>query len=359
MVAPVALLAEASHRVGMGHLMEVLAVRTAADAAGLSTRLVVNADAPLSGWSHGEGAVVRVPDFTPSSLRTLASDLVAEGCRAVVTDLRSITSDQLAVLAGVGLAAVCLDELGGRRLDCEAVINTSIVEAWHCYTSTHPRFRLYTGPRYLPLARDYGEVAAGVGPLAGPVRRVVVSLGGADPSGATAHVLEALGGVRSKIEWRVVIGPAFSPEHRRRIHDVVRTGPGLVMLENVPGLARVLADADLIVTAGGNTLYECACLGIPALVLWEAPHERAQAEAFERAGFGRTVGQGNQVSADAVLEAIAAFDDPSLRQAHGARGRRIVDGLGAERVCAIARGIVELGVPGKPAPAGARRGETP
>lgn len=352
-----AILAEASGRVGLGHLMEARAVRAAAEAAGIPTRLVVSTDAPMGWETPGDGTVVRVPDLAPISLRVVASDLVADGCRWLVTDVRSVDNDQIGALEAAGLPVVCIDELGGRRLDCEVVINTSIVEAWHRYTSAHPRFRLYTGPRYLPLAADYGLVSTRVGPIAGPVLRVVVSLGGADPSGATAHVLETLGGVRATIEWRVVIGPAFSPEHRRRIHDVVRTGSGLVMIENLPGLARVLADADLVVTAGGNTLYECACLGIPALVLWEAPHERAQGEAFERAGFGRCVGQGNRVSADAVLQAIAAFDDPEVRRSHAAVGRRLVDGLGAERVCAIVCEIAGLGVPGTPAPSVASRDE--
>ncbi len=329
--------AEASRSVGLGHLMEALALRAAALRRGARVALAVNADAPR-GPVPGDVEAEWLPALDAGTLRRVADRAAAGGARAAVVDLRRVTNEQVCALGEAGLAVVVIDELGGLHLDCHRVVNTSIVSAWHRYTSDRPGFQVLAGPGYLPLGERFGALAAGVRNHRGPVRRVAVSLGGADPSGTTCRALAALGGWREGTTAHLVIGPGFAdPEGLARRAE---GAGGVIPHRGLTDLAPLLAEADVALNAGGNTLYECACLGTPAVVLYEADHERRQGEAFAAAGFGRCLGSGREVTPAGLREAIAGFDDPAVRARHAAAGRRLVDGKGADRILDVVAAAV-------------------
>lgn len=334
--AKIALLAESSQAIGTGHLIEAITLAALADDHGLAPILWSTAAAPA-------GLVVGIPfpvrlatDFGLACLRGIARELAGAGVAMALTNLRSVENEQVAVLRDAGLRVVCLDEWGQRRLDCDAVVNPSPVARFHAYTSGNPAFQLYTGLDYFPLDPGYAILHDRGRRHDGPVRSVVVSMGGVDRSGATVRLVRAVLEVRPEMTVHVVIGPGFS--HRRELDVALasRQSSRVVLHEQPPSLAELLIQCDVGITAGGNTLAELACVGTPALVAFEDPHERDQGQAFEQLGFGCCLDRGVDVTASDIQEVLAGYDDPDVRQRHCDAGKRLVDGRGAGRIIAIA-----------------------
>ncbi len=297
--------------------------------------IVVLPEAPAPLVATAPCLVERISTFEPEDLRACASRLRAAGVEAAVTDCRSIGDDQLAALQAGDLRTYCVDELGGRALHCAGVFNPVIVEARHRYAG-NSELRIYAGPDYFPLGPEYAKWGRRPRVVDGDLSTVVVTMGGVDRSGATLRVFDILDRCASPVEKHVVLGAAFAwpdamEERLRSARSRWHVHRGL------PTLASLIGSADAAITAGGNTLYELACVGTPAITLHEDPHEEEQARAFEARGFGTWVGRGADADAQQLVMALERLQHREFRRAQSAAGRRIVDGRGGARICDLIR----------------------
>jgi UDP-2,4-diacetamido-2,4,6-trideoxy-beta-L-altropyranose hydrolase len=150
------------------------------------------------------------------------------------------------------------------------------------------------------------------------VARVLIATGGGDAGGAAAELAEAAREAVPDAEVAVLRGPYASGE----LPD------GIVAVEHPPTLLGELLAADLIVTAGGQTLLEAAAVGTPAIAVVLAENQRSQAEAVSLQGAAVIAEPGAGVT-DAVGELAA---DAARRAAIGRSGQELIDGFGALRV---------------------------
>ncbi len=330
----VALLAESSLHVGTGHVVEALSIARIAWEKGIPVELWVNKDTPGRFLSAAPCRVNLIDDFSVSSLRHISRRSRRQECRVVVTNLRRISNSQIEILRENGQRVACVDELGNTKLNCDLVVNPSIVSRYHSYTSVILDFRLCAGPQYLPLAENYSRLGQRARSFSGDIGSVVIAMGGVDRSGATLNIAEHLLDWRPGIPKHIVVGANFM--YRRELENFLSRAnhPDFITHQDLPSLAQLLFEGDVGFTAGGNTLYELACVGTPALVLYEDPHEMEQGLEFQKKGFGICLGSGVEVTKSQIWGALAKLEKPELRAMFCRRGRSVVDGKGAERVLA-------------------------
>ncbi|MBI3969363.1 MAG: hypothetical protein HY329_27280, partial [Chloroflexi bacterium] len=142
-----ALLAEASPRIGTGHVVELRNVARAALRRGVATELWLNSEAPPGLLEAAPCPVQVVADFSPDQLRNVASSLRARECAAALVSFWQIQNEQITALADFGGPVAVVDELGGVALPCDLVFNPSLVPELVAYTSSNPRFRVCGGPQ--------------------------------------------------------------------------------------------------------------------------------------------------------------------------------------------------------------------
>ena len=82
-----------------------------------------------------------------------------------------------------------------------------------------------------------------------------------------------------------------------------------------------------------------ACVGTPALVLFEEPHEKEQSQVLESQGFGRCLGSCTSFTSAQIRHALESFDEPVVRNAHCKVGKMLVDGKGVSRILAAIEAI--------------------
>jgi spore coat polysaccharide biosynthesis predicted glycosyltransferase SpsG len=201
-----------------------------------------------------------------------------------------------------------LDDLG-RDLDVDVVVDPG--------GTAPPRHRarhVLAGLAFAPLEPGLRHLAA---PAVGPVRRILVTTGGADAAAVGDEVAEAIAAADPELDVRLIVGPwsrSSSP-------------PGVTEVRAPNGLARELRDADVVVTAGGVTLLEALCLGRCVVVLETAPNQRGAIRQAVDAGAAL---QSESDGAAAAVTALVRDDD--RRRELATRARALVDGRGASRV---------------------------
>jgi UDP-2,4-diacetamido-2,4,6-trideoxy-beta-L-altropyranose hydrolase len=184
------------------------------------------------------------------------------------------------------------------------------------------------GAAYALISSSFLEARARAGRRRRPPRTVLVSTGATDPDGIGERVTANLLAADATLEVIRVVGPdthAAVRDDRPREHRLVAP----------PSLADALTRATVYVGAAGTTAVQAACVGVPAVVTAAVPNQTAQAAALVDAGCAVVA-----EVADLAAVCLQLLDDEERCGAMTARGRSLVDGLGAARVGDAVRNLV-------------------
>ena len=172
------------------------------------------------------------------------------------------------------------------------------------------------------------------GVTVGPVRELLVALGGGDEQNVLDRLLEVLVPLATTrgIHLRVLQSPValFVQENRRRFGQ-----PGVEFMWNVKDMVPLLQQTDLLIASHGNIAYESAILGVPMIALNLVVCQDEQAQEMSRCGAVVNLGMGQVLERSRVLdEVVRVLDDPALRALMSQRRRELVDGRGLARLIA-------------------------
>lgn len=318
---------------GLGHVSRCLALAQALRALEVESLFLLDGD----GTIRDRVAAAGFPAAGVRAAHDLA-DTVRE-CRAwrphaVIVDSYATGPAYFRGLAGTW-PLVVLDDLADRELPVDLIVNGSAGADRLAYRGA-PHTRYLLGPRFVPLRPDFAEPPARV--TRAEVRRVLVTVGGSDPTGFTAQLVRWTAKALGDVTQDVVVGPFVRGAERRSGEAAL--GP-VVLHEDPPDMRRLMLEADLAVSGGGQTIYELAASATPAIAIRMAQNQTGNLTALSEAGALQWVG----AAGDAALEShlsdalVALAAAPHRREAMGRRGRALVDGKGAARA---ARAVMEL-----------------
>jgi len=338
---PLAILrCDASPDLGTGHVMRCLVFARALTAHGWKTLFVCRPPSRTT-----------VPGLAAAALHELPSDLdLAEEA----TYLRHhLPAPALLVVDHYGWHAsleegcrgwcrriLVVDDTAASRRDADFLVNPNPGWSEKAYHGLLPRrCRLLLGPRYAFLHPAFRSARAIARPRR-EVRRILVAMGGTDPVDATGEAVAVLAAADFPGTIEVVLGPAAPglPSLRRRVAGDPRFH--LRVGVTPPEMAELLRRCDLAVAAAGSSSWERCCVGLPSIVSPIVANQERAARALEAEGIALVVeGLGRGGGGPGLASALERLrSDPGLRAQFRERGRRLVDGRGAERVTeAVAR----------------------
>ncbi|HEX4459666.1 MAG TPA: UDP-2,4-diacetamido-2,4,6-trideoxy-beta-L-altropyranose hydrolase [Polyangia bacterium] len=296
--------------VGFGHLRRSLT---------LADELKATGHAPtfwLAGDARGFEAVAAAGHTAEPADAALAT---ADRSSIVIVDDYAIDGPWLSALRPRVAALALIDDLCNRPTDVDLVLNSAVDADELPY---HDDARLLLGPRYALLRRSFRKLPPRQ--TTPDVRRVLVTLGGADPGALTPAVVATVRRVLPDVAVDVVIGPLFA---EGAALDAL-AGDAKVTLHRAPGdLAPLMKAADLAVSGGGQTSYELAAVGLPSLALVLAENQRRSLQAL--AAVPTLVATDEAGLGDALAQLAT---DRGRRQSLTDAGQRLVDGQGVSRV---------------------------
>lgn len=199
------------------------------------------------------------------------------------------------------------------------------------YPATNETLKLL-GSDYLLISKRLNPegLALAEAPELDRVGRVLITLGGSDLHSCTVMALHGIQNKAPELNIDVVIGPLAGGELIRSAAE----GQDRVTLHEAPSdLSDLIMNADIVVTAGGMTLWEVLTQGVPAIVIILAENQRPHSEFLAELGIIDLIGNHQEATAtvfgDAVRNLIA---DPERRLEMSARATAFCDGKGPARV---------------------------
>ncbi len=329
---------DASSKIGMGHFMRCLALAEAWLETGGRALFAMTETTPAT-ESHLRSigaASVRLAATSGGveDARETAALAAREGAAWIVADGYEFGPEYLQTLRGEGRRLLFLDDDGRHpRYEADLVLNQNLHAAEALYPARAAHTRLLLGPRHALLRRQFRDRAPAVRAFPPAARRILVTLGGADPDNATQLVIEALQALpESAIEVIVLVG-ASNP-HGPQLEAAVAAAPLRITLRHdAKNMPELMAWADLAISAAGSTALELAFMGVPMLLLVLADNQAPGAERMHRAGAAHSLGWARELSPAALAEAVRhLISDPDERARLARTAQALVDGRGAPRV---------------------------
>ncbi|MBN2309466.1 MAG: UDP-2,4-diacetamido-2,4,6-trideoxy-beta-L-altropyranose hydrolase [Candidatus Hydrogenedentes bacterium] len=329
--------ADASTRMGSGHLMRCLALAEAWAASGRGVTVVsactVDALCERVRAAGYERIPVEQPHPAPGDLAIAIRAASAHDEPAVVVDGYHFDAAYLAGVADAGFSVLAIDDYAhAESYPVDIILNQNPGAEDLPYRGA-ARTRFLLGPRYALLRGEFARWRTWQRAVPAQGRRVLVSLGGSDPANATGTIVDALALSQTPGLEAVIVAGAASPHIEELRQAVGRAGGALQLVHDVADMAERMAWADVAVSAGGTTCWELAFMGLPNAVVVIAENQAPTARALAHAGVSLFLGDGPGLEARAVAGTLdRLLGDKALRSDMSRRGRALVDGQGAQRV---------------------------
>ena len=334
---PLLIRADASLASGTGHVMRCIALAQAWQDIGGSVVMGMAAGASVFAERLvREGIVAERVACDPGSESDAAQTLALAHrveARWVVADGYWADTRYQRSIREAGLSLLLVDDTGELApYEADLILNQNLHASEGMYRERRPGTSLLLGTRFALLRREFRGWRGFAREIPSTARRILVTLGGSDPAGATARVVRALSPMAAESELKIVVGPANARVDEITI-EAQRWGSRAEVLQSIEDFPALLAWADLAVSGGGSTCWELTFFGVPFVTIVLAPNQATIAGSLERAGVSRNVGREDALDQEKLVSLVRAVaNGAGERQRMSEAGRSLVDGRGAERV---------------------------
>ncbi|NEO12174.1 MULTISPECIES: UDP-2,4-diacetamido-2,4,6-trideoxy-beta-L-altropyranose hydrolase [unclassified Moorena] len=302
--------ADASPKIGTGHVMRCLALAQAwLEEGGHVTLLMGNAAPALETRLQAEGIQVGhlcVPSGTAEDAEQTIAQAKALGATWVVVDGYHFGADYQRVIKKAGLRLLFIDDYGhAAHYWADLVLNQNVYAHEGLYPKRESYTQLLLGTQYTLLRKEFWPWQGWQRQIPTVARKVLVTLGGADPDNVTLKVIQALQQVKVEgLEAVVVVGG--SNPHYEQLHAAVHdSGAAITLKYNVTNMPELMAWADIAIAAGGSTFWELTFMGLPSLIIIVADNQRAIAHKLDELCAAVSLGWHDQVFPEQIAESVA------------------------------------------------------
>lgn len=201
-----------------------------------------------------------------------------------------------------------IDDLANRKHDCDILLDQNFyLNKDERYKGLVPKHcKLLLGPEHALLREEFYLAKEKMKPRDGKLHNILVFYGGADATNETSKAIEALSLLKSNGELQNVnITVVVGGSNTKRDGIANRCKQlGFKYLCQVNNMAELMAEANLMLGAGGTTLWERIFLGLPAIVTATAANQVEACECCSLAGYIYYIGIYSDVSSEDICREI-------------------------------------------------------
>jgi NAD(P)-dependent dehydrogenase (short-subunit alcohol dehydrogenase family)/spore coat polysaccharide biosynthesis predicted glycosyltransferase SpsG len=262
-----------------------------------------------------------------STLKEVTSP-AKNGKKLICIDSRQVIPKELTAIRA-SVPSSTLAHLNDAGLDPKANYDV-VVDSDGVKEQASTNSLVLSGPTYSIIRSSITELRSARPSFPANISKVLLTMGAEDPGNITEKLtfsLSKLGDMSSSVT--VVCGEGYGQTRLRRLQGM--TSEKLKVLLSPTRFPDLLSEADLVVSLGGQTTLEAACLGRPnACVEWDWLSVYVR----ELAAKGITFNLGSITSAVTALKSMIGRPlSPQLSEIVSS-GWKTVDGAGADRLAA-------------------------
>ncbi len=317
------ILTEGGENIGLGHITRSTSIYQAFEEAGIESQLIVNGDQTVRDLLRDKNC--KVFNWLNDRKTLLAT---VKNADIVFIDSYLADCDLYEKISNVVKTAVYIDDYVRLNYPRGFVLNGTLL-AEHLPYPKSKEVNYLLGARYAPLRKEFWDVPAK--PIRDNLETVMITFGGADIHNVTPKVLKSLTDACPEMLKKVII--AKSLQNTAEIERLKDGNTELIYYPNAAEMKKVMLESDIAISAGGQTLYELARIGVPTTGICIAANQSQNIEGWSKSGFLKYVGWYSDENLEQRLKSSLRYlANKRIRMHTSEIGRKVIDGQGYKRI---------------------------
>lgn len=202
---------------------------------------------------------------------------------------------------------IVIDDLANRKHDCDVLLDQNVVPNYETrYAGLVPEHCVkLLGPNYLIMREEFIHERKQLRNRIGEVNRLLVFMGGTDPTGETMKVLGALDQYPSFYHVDVVVGS--SNPKKEKVESICQTN-GYHFHCQIDYMAILMKKADFSIGAGGSATWERCFVGLPSSSTIVAENQLVSTETAAKLGAVWNLGWHEQVTVNTYKDLLHSLN---------------------------------------------------
>ena len=194
--------------------------------------------------------------------------------------------------------------------------------------------KLLLGPRYAIIDDSFMSLSRKRVNVSQRVDTILLSFGGSDRTNRVRKSIMALDKMKNAPQRIiVVVGSLYANLDDLKELITQESHLNVELHVNTSEMPALMAQSDLAITSGGLTVWELACIGVPNIIISTSEHERQSGLLLNESGVCYYLGHQDHVLHEQIICAVELLmSDEERRQAMALCSKRLVDGMGGQRV---------------------------
>jgi UDP-2,4-diacetamido-2,4,6-trideoxy-beta-L-altropyranose hydrolase len=224
---------------------------------------------------------------------------------------------------------IIFDDVGNKKLDCDIIINGTIVKKFQKYNIKNQNTKVCLGSKYLILRNQFYKTKKNYN-VSISIKKIVVTFGGNDEKNYSYKITKFL--CQNGYNVTVILGPTY--KKNKRILDLSKKFLNLQIRQNVKNISKLFITQDLVICSVGITVYELACLGVPCIMIPDTKLQNIMANEIQKQGFGINFGK-LENNLEELRKNLSKLEPTDKRKKISKKGKKMIDGKGLSRVVKI------------------------
>lgn len=319
------ILTEGGCGLGFGHIARCVSLVQAFQEYQIKPRLIVNGDKSIKCLFRNEDYEM----FNWLKEKNKILKIVKDAGIVVVDSYIAGISFYNNLSKSVSLL-VCIDDFNRLKYpDKSVVINTNIYAQKIRYFKNNTN-QYILGTEYVFLNKVFWRVP--VKTIRKSLNKVMISFGGSDIKEMTPKILDFFVKNYPRLTKNVCLSRGFRNTNLKQTEALKDRKTNLIYYPKAKDIKAVMLDSDIAVSAGGQSLYEFARIGVPTIGVCVAKNQLNNLKSWQRTGFIAYAGWHNGKNLFTNIEKILMVLDYKKRVKMSKIGQRYVNGKGAKRM---------------------------
>lgn len=249
------ILSEGGKDIGFGHITRCLSLYQAFEERGIFPEFIINGNSDIEYLLQD----VNYQIFNWLDERNKLFELIKSANIAIIDSYLADSSFYIQVSNLVKIP-VYIDDNKRLNYPKGVVLNGNI----HAETLNYPSKNGITyllGTKYTPLRKEFWEVSEKK--IKEKIESIMVTFGGDDAKNITPKILVFLNDKYPELNKNIIIGRAY--QNIDEIKKEADKNTNLIYYPNAEKIKEIMLNSDIAISAGGQTLYELARVGVPTI----------------------------------------------------------------------------------------------
>jgi len=314
---------EGSTNIGFGHLTRCIALYQQFEQIGYTPKLIIYGDKSIQSLIANLHYTV-VNWFDASALENYLSKQID----IAIIDSYLADKNTYGKIVHSAKLTVYIDDNNRIRYPKGIVVNGNMYANLLNYNKEHEQIFLLGSPYTILRDKFLNTPKKNVRK---EIKHILITFGGDDIRNMTPKVLSALNTQYPDIKKTAIIGAGF--RHAKQLLRYQGNNTQCVFSPNVSEIKKLMINADIAISGGGQTLYELARTGTPTLVITIAGNQIHNIKELTKQGITIYTGIWHDKNiGEKIIDSISFLNSQEKRKKISTLAQQCIDGKGAKRV---------------------------